>query len=202
MERRARPARAGQRRQRRRFPGPRARCHAPRRAEHRAADGAAGATDGPGGRPGGPGRPGRAGRMARGGPTRRPIRSAGRCAAATTATTSPSRCRARSTCSVRAASSRSCAGASARSPARSSSSTISSGCSRTTDRGAVRRAGPPCLAKMSWRTCQCGVAARSAAAPAVSASATAARMVASENGLVITSWISVSRPEARSRWSA
>jgi toxin ParE1/3/4 len=35
-----------------------------------------------------------------------------------------------------------------------------------------------------------------------SAALTARRMVASENGLVITSWISASRPEARSRWSA
>jgi hypothetical protein len=39
-------------------------------------------------------------------------------------------------------------------------------------------------------------------AAAAIASRTAPRMVASENGLAITSWMSASSPEARSRWSA
>ena len=77
----------------------------------------------------GPGTTGQPGRhRARRAPSRTPIRSAGRCAGATTATTPPSRCRARSTCSARAASWKSCAGASASRSARSSSSTTSSGC--------------------------------------------------------------------------
>ena len=57
-----------------------------------------------------------------------PIRSAGRCAAATTATMPRSRFRAKSTCSAPAASSRNCASASATSPARKRNSIISSGC--------------------------------------------------------------------------
>ena len=61
-------------------------------------------------------------------PIRIPIRSAGRCAAATTATTPPCGCRARSTCSAPAASSRNCASASATWAARRTSSITSSGC--------------------------------------------------------------------------
>ena len=75
----------------------------------------------------GMGRPGRYGRRAR---SRTPIRSAGRCAGATTATTARSRCQARSTCSAPAAFSKNCASASARTSGRNTSLNTSSGCCR------------------------------------------------------------------------
>ena len=75
-----------------------------------------------------PGRPAAPAGLANRAPTAIPIRSAGRCAAATTATTPPCGCRARSTCSAPAASSRNCASASATWAARRKSSITSSGC--------------------------------------------------------------------------
>ncbi len=119
--RRRRPARRGRFRRRGRFARARHRRHAQGRAGARAADGA--------------GWPQRARARTAGpaawasrAPTRTPTRSVAPCADATTTTTSPSRCRARSTCSARAASSRNCAGASPIRCARSSSSNTSSGC--------------------------------------------------------------------------